>query len=124
GGGTVSGLQGLGLVLQLETAVCPPRTSYCFQQGVGSPLQITSNGSFTFDVVLPDGDNSGAWAAVARQPASPSQVRGIQNAVRGTQVTAAVTDVEVVCSQFAYVANAADDTVSAYNVDPTNGVLA
>ena len=123
-GGTVSGLQGSGLVLQLETAVCPPRTYGCFQQGVGPPLQITSNGSFTFDVVLPDGDNSGAWAAVARQPASPSQICVIQNAVLGTQVTAAVTDVEVVCSQFAYVANAADNTVSAYNVDPTSGVLA
>jgi 6-phosphogluconolactonase (cycloisomerase 2 family) len=48
----------------------------------------------------------------------------IQNAVLGTQVTAAVTDVEVVCSQFAYVANAADDTVSAYTVDPASGALA
>jgi 6-phosphogluconolactonase len=37
---------------------------------------------------------------------------------------AAVTDVEVVCSQFSYVANAGDSTVSAYTIDATSGALA
>jgi 6-phosphogluconolactonase (cycloisomerase 2 family) len=35
-----------------------------------------------------------------------------------------VTDIEVGCSQFAYVANAGDNTVSAYTVDPASGALA
>ena len=47
----------------------------------------------------------------------------IQNAEIGTQ-GAAVTEVEVVCSQFSYVANATDNTVSAYTVNATSGALA
>jgi 6-phosphogluconolactonase len=60
---------------------------------------------------------------ITQQPASPTQLCVIRNpevVVQGANVT----DVEVVCSQFSYVANAGDNTVSAYTVDATSGALA
>jgi 6-phosphogluconolactonase (cycloisomerase 2 family) len=126
--GTVSGLQGAGLALQLMEDISCSRGCAPWKT-VGPPLQITSNGPFVFDVFLPDRPPgaqyvvTGLFVRVTGQPASPNQLCVIQNASVGTQ-GAAVTDVEVVCSQFAYVANATDNTVSVYTVDPISGALA
>jgi 6-phosphogluconolactonase len=123
-GGTVSGLQGSELVLQLfAPATGSYSHSYHPGHNVGPPLQITSNGPFTFDVVLPEKNAGDLSVLLTQQPASPTQLCVIRNASIGTQV-AAVTDVEVVCSQFSYVANAGDSTVSAYTIDATSGALA
>jgi 6-phosphogluconolactonase len=111
-GGTVSGLMGSGLVLQIAGP------------GYGYPgLQINSNGAFTFDVVYPANTSDGKFVRIRRQPASPTQ-RCVVNNARITIQAANVTDVAVVCSQFSYVANAGDNTVSAYTVDATSGALA
>jgi 6-phosphogluconolactonase (cycloisomerase 2 family) len=89
----------------------------------GNPLQINSNGPFTFDHVFPGNLPFATSIRITQQPASPTQLCVIQNA--GISIQAAdVTDVAVVCSQFSYVANAGDNTVSAYTVDATSGALA
>jgi YVTN family beta-propeller protein len=114
-GGTASGLVGSGLVLQIAAP------GYGRPVGASPPLYIDSNGAFTFDLVYP-GNSSGTFVRINRQPASPTQRCVIHNA--GIVVQAAnVTDVEVVCSQFSYVSNAGDNTVSAYTVDATSGAL-
>jgi 6-phosphogluconolactonase len=114
-GGTVSGLVGSGLEIQTTTR------SHGHTIVIGYPLQINSNGPFTFDHVY----NTSLITAVGitHQPASPAQLCVVQNAVISIQA-ADVTDVEVVCSQFSYVANAGDNTISAYTVDATSGALA
>jgi 6-phosphogluconolactonase len=123
-GGTVSGLQGSGLVLQLlapgghPTFGGPPPAHY-----VGPPLQITSNGPFTFDFVYTESLGFPTLAFISQQPASPIQFCVIRNAAINIQATN-VTDIEVGCSQHAYVANAGDNTVSAYTIDATSGALA
>jgi hypothetical protein len=119
-GGTVSGLTGSGLVLQIF-AKYPTKGGQPFP--FGPPLRITSNGPFTFDIVYPEG-GFGFFtdATISRQPASPSQICLIYNA--DIHVGAAnVTDIEVGCSRHSYVANAGDNTVSAYAVDATSGAL-
>jgi 6-phosphogluconolactonase len=120
-GGTVSGLTGFGLVLQIfRYSLVKGHPPYLF----GPPLRITSNGPFTFDIVYPEGAFSVAtFAAISQQPASPSQICLIHNADI-TRQAANVTDIEVGCSQYSYVANAEDNTVSAYTVDATSGALA
>src|SRR5882762_4266311 len=119
-GGTVSGLTGSGLVLQIVRA-----TGVKFKPPVpfGPPLRITSNGRFTFDIVYPEGAFS-IWAGttISQQPASPSQFCSIHNADIYRQ-DANITDIEVGCSWRSYVANAGDDTVTAYIVDATSGAL-
>jgi 6-phosphogluconolactonase len=117
-GGTVSGLVGSGLVLQISAP------GYGQPDNVSPPLHIDSNGPFTFDFVSP-GNTSGTFVRIGRghQPASPTQLCVVNNAQISIQA-ANVTDVAVVCSQFSYVANAGDNTVSAYTVDATTGALA
>lgn len=115
-GGTASGLVGSGLELQIAAP------GYDRPEGASSPLYIDSNGVFTFDLIYP-GNSSGTYVRINRQPASPTQRCVIHNA--GIVVQAAnVTDVEVVCSLFSYVANAGDNTVSSFTVDATSGALA
>jgi 6-phosphogluconolactonase len=115
-GGTVSGLVGSGLVLQIAAP------GYGRPEGASSPLYIDSNGAFTFDLVYP-GNSSGTFVRINQQPVSPTQRCVIHNA--GIAVQAAnVTDVQVVCSEFSYVANSGDSTVSAYTVNATSGMLA
>ena len=120
-GGTVSGLTGSGLVLQM---LAPSGKRLQPPIPLGPPLRIISNGPFTFDIVLSQ-SNFGFFAGVtvSQQPASPAQLCVIHNA--DTQIGAAnVTDIEVGCSQHSYVANAGDNTVSAYAVNATSGALA
>jgi 6-phosphogluconolactonase (cycloisomerase 2 family) len=118
-GGTVSGLVGSGLVLQISA---PGYGGYPYD--VSPPLPINSNGPFTFDFVSP-GNTSGTFVRIGHghQPASPTQFCVVNNGRISVQA-ANVTDVAVVCSQFSSVANAGDNTVSAYTVDATSGALA
>jgi len=122
-GGTVSGLQGSGLVLQLLAPGGHPSPGGHPAHDVGPPLQITSNGPFTFDFVYTESLGFPTLAFVSQQPASPIQFCVIRNAAINIQA-ANVTDIEVGCSQHAYVANAGDNTVSAYTIDATSGALA
>jgi 6-phosphogluconolactonase (cycloisomerase 2 family) len=115
-GGTVSGLVGSGLVIQITATHLGGSFNF------SDPLQINSNGAFTFDAVYP-GNFSGTFVAIRQQPASPFQLCVVNNAEINIQA-ANVTDLAVVCSQFSYVANAGDNTVSAYTVDATSGALA
>jgi 6-phosphogluconolactonase len=113
------GLMGSGSVLQVVTEGYGAHEVFTY----GNPLQINSNGSFTFDHVLPGNLPFATSIRITQQPASPTQLCVIQNA--GISIQAAdVTDVAVVCSQFSYVANAGDNTVSASPVDATSGALA
>jgi 6-phosphogluconolactonase len=113
--GTVSGLQGSGLTIQIYD------TGNWGQKGhsVGSPVQITSNGPFTIEVSPPANSNI-LDAEILQQPVSPFQYCLIHN---GFNISAIVKNIEVGCSQFTYVANAGDNTVSAYTVDATSGAL-
>jgi hypothetical protein len=79
-GGTVSGLEGSGLVLQ---------------NNGGDDLAISSGGSFTFPAALIDGN--GYAVTVATQPDSPSQTCLVSNGT-GTLNGAGVTDVAVSCT--------------------------
>jgi 6-phosphogluconolactonase len=120
--GTISGLQGSGLELQ----IVDPGTRGSYGGGhpghnVGPPLQITSNGPFTI-VESPPTASEGLIAVISRQPASPSQFCLMHNAIDFQ--AANVTNIEVGCSQFAYAANAGDDMVSAYAIDAASGALA
>lgn len=83
-GGTVQGLQGSGLALQLNG---------------GNTLAISSNGSFIFDVPL---DSGAAYAVtVSGQPATPPQTCTVQNG-SGTIGAANVRNVRVTCALNSY----------------------
>ena len=116
-GGTVSGLAGLGLVLQILGPSYGRRPAL-----VGSPLPIDANGSFTLDSVFPAKSSDARYVHITQQPSSPTQRCVVNNA--GINVTREnQTNISVVCSEFAYVTNAADDTLSAYMVDANDGAL-
>ncbi len=93
-GGTVSGLVGSGLVLQISAP------SYGYPDNVSPPLHINSNGRFTFDFVSP-GNTSGTFVRIGHghQPASPTQLCVVNNGQISIQA-ANVTDIAGVCSQF------------------------
>ena len=107
-GGTVTGLQGSGLVLHNSS---------------GRDLTVTSSGTFTFT----SGLNSGASYSVSvqTQPSNPVQTCNVANAT-GTISKANVTNVLVTCTQaarFAYVANRNANTISVYAIDSSSGAL-
>jgi 6-phosphogluconolactonase len=118
-GGTVSGLVGSGLVLQIENTQVPNDPSD--PEYVGSPLPVNTNGAFTLDSVYP-AMSGGDFVKITQQPSSPTQRCLIENALIGIQ-SANDTSIAVACSEFSYVANAADNTLSAYRVDATTGAL-
>lgn len=79
-GGTVSGLEGTGLVVR---------------SGAGEDLPISSNGSFAFQTALAAG--TAYSVTVVQQPTSPSQACVVENG-SGTMANAAVANVSVVCT--------------------------
>jgi 6-phosphogluconolactonase len=119
-GGTVSGLVGAGLVLQIENTQVPNDPSN--PDYVGSPLPVNTNGAFTLDSVYPAMFSGGDFVKITKQPSSPTQRCLAYNPGISIQ-SANDTSVAVACSEFAYVTNAADNTVSAYRVDATTGAL-
>jgi hypothetical protein len=78
-GGTVSGLSGSGLVLQLNG---------------GSALMILGNGAFTFPTQIARGSNFTVSASV--QPLNPSQTCSIANG--SGRIMAAISNVAVTCT--------------------------
>ncbi len=83
-GGTVSGLEGTGLMLQ---------------NNGGDDLAIAADGGFSFATPLPDG--SAYNVTVLTQPGEPSQTCTVSNA-SGTLMGANVSNVEVTCTTNRY----------------------
>ena len=107
-GGIVQGLTGSGLVLQNNAA---------------DDLAVSASGAFTFTTAVVLG---AAYAVTVKtQPSSPAQ----NCVVTGSPGTVTVDDVGAVvvtCTnvgQFAYAANAGDNTISVYSIDSTTGAL-
>ena len=83
-GGSVSGLQGAGLVLQ---------------NNAGDDIAVDADGKFRFDTAVASG--AGYAITVKAQPASPTQTCSVSKA-SGKVVNAAIDDVSVVCATNAY----------------------
>ena len=112
-GGSVSGLVGQGLTLELIT-----RGGH-----VAQVLAISGNIDFVFPAPVIPADKASAHVAIQTQPHSPTQ----RCVVRNREVPIgqpSYTDVGVVCGEFAYVTNAADNTISAFAIDATTGAIA
>jgi 6-phosphogluconolactonase len=118
-GGTVSGLVGSGLILQIFNYQLPGGPGDPVL--IGSPLPVKTDGAFTLDSVYPSMFPGGDFVGVT-QPSSPTQNCVVENS-RITIQSANDTSVVVACSEFSYVANAADNTLSVYRVDATTGAL-
>ena len=112
-GGTISGLTGMGLVLQ---------------DNGGNNLPVAAGAtSFTFSTPIASG--GGYNVAVFSQPSSPSQTCAVTNG-SGIVASANVTSVQIACTivvpptqLFAYVTNRSSGTLDAYAVQ-ANGALA
>jgi 6-phosphogluconolactonase len=108
-GGTVTGLSGTGLALQISS---------------GDDLSVSADGSFTF----PKSVARGATYAVTvkTQPTQPPQNCVIANG-EGKIGTGDVINVAVTCTlataRFAFVSNYGDLTLSAFTIDSTDGSL-
>jgi 6-phosphogluconolactonase len=107
-GGTVTGLSGSGLVLELNG---------------GDGLSFGASGDFVFGTRLA---NNAAYAVtVSTQPSSPAQTCTVRNG-SGTIDKSGISNVIVSCTQtgrFAYVANRQSNSISAYGIDPGTGAL-
>jgi 6-phosphogluconolactonase len=107
-GGTISGLNGSGLVLQ---------------NNAGNDLAIAANGSFTFTTPVTSGLTYAV--TVKTQPSALKQTCTVTGG-SGT-VSAAVTSVALACvtatPRFAYVANFGSANVSMYTIDAVTGTL-
>jgi 6-phosphogluconolactonase len=107
-GGTVTGLQGTGLVLQNSS---------------GKYLTVAASGSFTFATGL---ENGATYSVTVRTPPSnPTQTCTVTDGT-GTIDKASVNNVLVTCTQaarFAYVANQAANTISAYAIEADGGLV-
>jgi 6-phosphogluconolactonase len=105
-GGSVTGLSGTGLVLQLNG---------------GNNLGFSSGGTFNFSAGI---DQGGSYSVtVLTQPSG--QTCSVHNG-SGTIGTADISNVIVSCTlpgNFAYVANEGSNTISAYAIDASTGAL-
>jgi 6-phosphogluconolactonase (cycloisomerase 2 family) len=110
-GGSVSGLNGTGLVLQ---------------DNGGDDLTVSADGSFTFPTPI----EAGATYAVSvmTQPSGPAQYCIVSGGA-GTVGAAKVTSVAIVCrntGQYIYVTTTFGGTkgvITLFTIDPTNGAL-
>jgi 6-phosphogluconolactonase (cycloisomerase 2 family) len=110
-GGTVSGLDAVGLVLQ---------------NNGGADLPITANGAFTFPAQIA----SGATYAVTikTQPSvGPVQLCSVANG-SGTVASSPVTNVAITCAsrvfKFLYTTSTTTNELSGYSIDASSGALA
>ena len=117
-GGAVSGLIGQGLELAVDIFRHDYEGGHFY---FVDKLGIDTNGHFVFATPLYSAATY--HIRVLMQPHSPAQRCVLQN-VDFFIATANVTDVEVVCSEFAYVTSAAGNTISAFSVDATTGAIA
>ncbi|MBT3205683.1 MAG: beta-propeller fold lactonase family protein [Gammaproteobacteria bacterium] len=112
-GGTVSGLEGSGLILQNNGT---------------DDLVISANGGFTFASVYADGIVYSITVAI--QPGSPVQACGVTNG-NGTLAGVSINNISVSCPpvvsaaypRFAYVPNRGNNSVSYYAVENDTGRL-
>jgi 6-phosphogluconolactonase (cycloisomerase 2 family) len=109
-GGTVTGLSGTGLALQINSR---------------DYVSVSADGSFTFPKSVARGETYGV--TVKTQPTQPPQTCVIANG-EGTIGTADIVNVAVTCTlataRFAFVSNADDFTISAFTINSTDGSLA
>jgi hypothetical protein len=107
-GGAVSGLVGQGLELVLGS------------QHYG----ISVNGNYMFPTALYS-NGSGNTVSIAQQPQSPAQRCIVQNPffTRTPPNVSDVSDVNIVCREFSFVANSGADSISAFSIDATSGAL-
>ena len=113
--GTVSGLAGSGLALQTCMLVSG-RLGASWSCNNNSP--VSADGAFSFNAVFPSSYHG--FVFIAQQPTSPAQHCVINSA--GVPAPTG-TGFTVACTGYAYVTNSADNTLSAYSVDPTTGAL-
>jgi 6-phosphogluconolactonase len=114
---TVSGLAGQGLELALQDFVS---TYEGARPSTVETIGIDKNGHFVFAIPSP---NTISWRIVAQlQPYSPAQRCVVRNGSFWT-TNANIPDVEIVCGEYSYVVNGADNTISAFSVDSTTGAL-
>jgi DNA-binding beta-propeller fold protein YncE len=113
-GGTVSGLDGSGLVLQ--------------NNGVanGSTIGRAANGTYP-DLTGDSLANGTAYnVTVKTQPTNPSQTCVVTNGM-GTIGSANITNIAVTCTtnadRFVYVANGGSNNISAYAINAASGAL-
>jgi 6-phosphogluconolactonase (cycloisomerase 2 family) len=109
-GGSVSGLNGTGLVLENNGT---------------DDLTVNANGPFSFATPVTSG---GAYAVTVRaHPTGASPQRCTVSNGSGVVTTAAVISVEVACApptgKFLYVPNQASNDISAYAIDANTGAL-
>jgi len=109
-GGTVTGLEGSGLVLRNNAA---------------GDLEVSEAGAFAFTAGLANGTEYAV--TVKTQPSGLGQNCTVTNGTgSGIVATANVTNVAVVCvnvGRFAYVANQGDPSISVYSINPISGAL-
>ncbi|MEP6884864.1 MAG: beta-propeller fold lactonase family protein [Gammaproteobacteria bacterium] len=118
-GGTVSGLVGQGLTLTIFNHVSDPYSGRTIPVEV---LEIRGNGDFIFST-HPTAGPLTLGLGVGKQPNSPKQRCVVTDRYQNFTITANVT-VSVVCGEFLYVTNAADNTISAFSIDPGTGAIA
>jgi len=116
-GGTVSGLVGQGLKLMLFD-----QNDCCNWYSAIDEVVANANGTFVFPIPR-DANAYGYGVSVESEPTSPRQPCVVRN-TPFTIAAANVTDVEVYCGEFAYLANSTDNTISAFSVDATTGAIA
>jgi 6-phosphogluconolactonase len=119
-GGTVSGLVGSGLTI----AICVFHGNGTGHGGTWScdnSLQMGGNGTFIWDAIYPATYIGFDRVEVTQQPTTPIQHCAVSNPLIENQTTD--YSVVVSCGEYSYVANTADNTVSAYSVDANTGAL-
>lgn len=117
-GGTVSGLQGSGLTLQVSF----PETHGFYS----CPIARAANGlHVSLCLAGPTGEQYSYVVLV--QPSYPSQTCVVANAV-GAIGNANIADVDVTCttdaSRFAYAASTGSNSIAGYSIDAATGALA
>ena len=122
-GGTVSGLVGSGLALEICRLQSNGYGAHGAHYVCDSPVQVSASGAFTLGGAYPAAYSGPDLVLVAQQPSSPTQRCVVGNATIRIQ-NANDTSVAVSCAEYAYVTNAADNTVSAYTLDANTGALA
>jgi len=117
-GGTVSGLVGQGLELALQVVSFNYNCYPCIHFESVETVAIDKNGAFVFATHLP---SQTYRVSIQQQPQFPQQRCAVKNDL-GVG-TADVTNVELVCGQFAYVTSTTDKTISGFGIDAASGAL-
>ena len=116
-GGLVSGLDGQGLSLKLFD-----QSDCCSRSSVIEEVDIAKNGAFTFPTPL-DANAAGYGVVMDIAPTSPTQRCVVQNALFDISKSD-VNNLRVLCSEHAYLTDAAGGSISAFSVDSNTGAIA